>query len=37
MASGCDHISHVNTQLPYALIGAGVASVGFLFFGWWTL
>lgn len=31
MASGCDHISHVNTQIPYALVVAGVAVVfGFI-------
>ena len=34
MAADCDHISHVRTQLPYALLGAGLASVGFLVFGW---
>jgi len=34
MAADCDHISHVRTQLPYALLGAGLASVGFLIFGW---
>jgi len=28
MASGCDHISHVKTQLPYALTVAGVAILG---------
>ena len=33
MASGCDHISHVKTQMPYALISALLASVLFLFFG----
>jgi len=27
MASGCDHIDHVRTQLPYALFGAGLALV----------
>jgi Na+/H+ antiporter NhaC len=27
MASGCDHIDHVRTQLPYALIVAGIAMV----------
>jgi Na+/H+ antiporter NhaC len=26
MASGCDHISHVRTQMPYALVGAVLAS-----------
>ncbi|MBN2659000.1 MAG: Na+/H+ antiporter NhaC family protein [Spirochaetales bacterium] len=31
MASGCDHIDHVKTQIPYALLGAVVAGlVGFL-------
>ena len=25
MASGCDHVDHVRTQLPYALLAAGVA------------
>ena len=34
MSAQCDHISHVNTQLPYALIAGGVASVGFLIMGW---
>ena len=27
MASGCNHIEHVRTQLPYALI-VGVVAVG---------
>jgi Na+/H+ antiporter NhaC len=27
MSSGCDHIDHVRTQLPYALVAAGVAIV----------
>lgn len=31
MASGCDHIAHVKTQLPYALTVAGVSTVvGFI-------
>ncbi len=31
MASGCDHIAHVRTQIPYALTVAGVAMVfGFI-------
>ncbi len=31
MASGCDHVDHVRTQLPYALFSAGVAiGVGYL-------
>jgi len=33
MASGCDHISHVRTQMPYALISAGVASILYLVCG----
>ncbi|MEM1093570.1 MAG: Na+/H+ antiporter NhaC family protein [Bacteroidota bacterium] len=41
MASGCDHIEHVRTQLPYALLVGGVALVigtlptGFGF-PWWV-
>ena len=27
MASGCDHVDHVRTQLPYAVLVAGVAIV----------
>jgi Na+/H+ antiporter NhaC len=40
MASDCDHIEHVRTQLPYALLAGGVALVigvlpsGFGF-PWW--
>jgi Na+/H+ antiporter NhaC len=33
MASGCDHISHVRTQIPYALISATLASILYLIFG----
>jgi len=29
MASGCEHIEHVRTQLPYALIGGVLASLAF--------
>jgi Na+/H+ antiporter NhaC len=30
MASSCDHVDHVRTQLPYALFGAAVAlAVGY--------
>ena len=35
MASGCDHIEHVRTQMPYALIGAFFATVLYLIFGFW--
>jgi Na+/H+ antiporter NhaC len=30
MASATDHIDHVRTQLPYALLAAGIAAIGFL-------
>jgi len=33
MASASDHIDHVRTQLPYALIAAGIATLGFLIIG----
>jgi len=33
MASATDHIDHVRTQLPYALLAAAIASVGFLILG----
>jgi Na+/H+ antiporter NhaC len=33
MASATDHIDHVRTQLPYALIAAAVATVAFLIMG----
>jgi tetracycline resistance efflux pump len=29
MAAATDHIDHVRTQLPYALLAAGVATIGF--------
>ena len=29
----CEHISHVNTQLPYAMLSAGVSFVGFILAG----
>jgi Na+/H+ antiporter NhaC len=29
MASKCDHIVHVRTQLPYAIIGGILAAVAF--------
>jgi Na+/H+ antiporter NhaC len=29
MASACDHIDHVRTQLPYALLAAGIAATFF--------
>ena len=33
MASQCDHISHVNTQLPYALVTGGASAILFLIAG----
>jgi tetracycline resistance efflux pump len=33
LAAAVDHIDHVNTQLPYALIAAAVASLGFVVTG----
>lgn len=33
MASATDHIDHVRTQIPYALIGAAIATVGYLVLG----
>ena len=33
MASACDHVDHVNTQLPYSLLVAGLAFVAFLVAG----
>jgi len=37
MAAGCDHVEHVRTQLPYALIGGALAAVAFLVAGWVTV
>ena len=43
LASGCDHIDHVRTQLPYAVTVAGVAlicgylPVGFGLSPWYSL
>ncbi len=33
MAAGCDHIDHVRTQLPYALITGGLAFILYLIAG----
>jgi Na+/H+ antiporter NhaC len=33
MAAATDHIDHVRTQLPYALLAAGIATLGFLIAG----
>jgi tetracycline resistance efflux pump len=37
MASASDHIDHVNTQLPYALIGGFIASLLYLVLGFITV
>lgn len=34
MASGCTLQEHTTTQLPYALISAGISLVGFVIVGW---
>lgn len=33
MAASTDHIDHVRTQLPYALIAGGLSTVGFMLMG----
>ncbi|HRE90873.1 MAG TPA: Na+/H+ antiporter NhaC family protein, partial [Myxococcota bacterium] len=33
LASGCDHVDHVKTQLPYALACGAVAALGFTLLG----
>ena len=33
MASACDHIDHVKTQLPYALVAGGITAVLYLVLG----
>jgi Na+/H+ antiporter NhaC len=35
LASASDHIEHVRTQLPYALLAGSVAAVGFAIVGAW--
>ena len=37
LASGSDHIEHVRTQLPYALICAALSTVGFFLLSWLAL
>lgn len=32
LAAECDVVEHVNTQLPYALLSAGIALIGFFIF-----
>jgi len=33
MATANDHIDHVRTQIPYALIGGGITAVLYLILG----
>jgi tetracycline resistance efflux pump len=33
MAAATDHIDHVRTQLPYALIAGGLSTIGFIVMG----
>lgn len=33
LAAGSDHIAHVKTQMPYAITGALIASIGYLIIG----
>lgn len=33
MASATDHVDHVKTQLPYALVAGGLAALGYLIIG----
>ena len=37
MAAGCDHVEHVRTQLPYALIGGTLAACAFFIAAWVTV
>lgn len=34
MAAATDHIDHVRTQLPYALVGGAISAVAFALLGW---
>ncbi len=33
LAAGCDHLEHVKTQLPYALVAGGLSIIGFIIIG----
>lgn len=33
MAAACDHVDHINTQLPYTIVVGGLTAVGFLVAG----
>jgi tetracycline resistance efflux pump len=34
MAAATDHIDHVRTQLPYALLAGAISTLGFIIMGW---
>jgi Na+/H+ antiporter NhaC len=36
LAAGCDHIDHVRTQMPYALVAGAIAIVLYLIAGAWV-
>ena len=33
LASGCDHIDHVKTQMPYAITAAVIGCIGYMIIG----
>ena len=33
MAAACDHVDHINTQLPYTMVIGGLTAIGFLVAG----
>ena len=37
LASGCDHIEHVKTQLPYNVVAAALAMIGYLVMGYYLI
>ncbi|WP_435274664.1 Na+/H+ antiporter NhaC family protein [Psychrobium sp. nBUS_13] len=37
MASGCDHIEHVKTQLPYNLVAGALTLIGYVIYVVWVM
>lgn len=37
MASGCDHIEHVKTQLPYNLVAGALTLIGYVIYVAWVM
>lgn len=33
LGAGCDHIDHVKTQMPYAIVAAGLSAIAYLIIG----